>query len=292
MAAEELHLGRAAERLHIVQPALSRQIAALEKEIGFQLFLRSKGRLTLTAAGTVFHGRAKTILNSVDAATHEGRLVAEGEVAMLQVGFVGAAMWSLLPQALREHRRRFPGVHFQLHELLPAAQVRRLLDGSLDIGLLRPPVPEEIAVETLWSEDLVLVVPDDHPVAGEAAVDLAEMADETFILASPTESPELHRRTLEVCRSYGFIPSRNEVSDTGSTGLHLVAAGMAVSLVPRSLAHQPWPGVSFKELSGPTVQIELQLAYVPARAGDATQMFVETLRSAASGVLERDVIDR
>src|SRR3954447_11473489 len=137
--AEELHFRRAAERLHMSQPPLSQQIRNLEEHVGATLLVRNQRRVELTAAGRAYLVRAGDILAAVEDAAREARRVQRGEVGRLDVGFVGSATYSVVPELLRAFRERFPDVGLHLRELGTTEQLRRLEDGRLDIGFLRPP---------------------------------------------------------------------------------------------------------------------------------------------------------
>ena len=138
--AEELHFGRAAQRLHIVQPALSKQIASLEAELGIQLFNRTKRRVTITDAGRALYEEVRVILQRIDRAVETAQMTAAGQVGSLDIGFIGPAMWSVLPKLLAEHHKRVPDVRFRLAELSSAAQLASLRDGALDAGFVRLPL--------------------------------------------------------------------------------------------------------------------------------------------------------
>src|SRR5881275_1522994 len=154
--AEELHFRRAAERLHMSQPPLSQQIRRLEDEVGATLFVRNQRRVELTAAGQAYLARARDILAAVEDAAREARRVQRGEVGRLDVGFVGSAMYSVVPELLRAFRERFPDVGLRLRELGTAEQLRRLEDGRLDVGFLRPPGGRPgLSIETVLREPVL-----------------------------------------------------------------------------------------------------------------------------------------
>ena len=287
--AEELNMGRAAARLHIVQPALSKQIGALERELEVKLFDRSKGRLTLTPSGVSFLSDAKDMLRRIDRATQTTRSIERGEIGTLEVGFVGSAMWGILPWVLREHRRRVPLLRFRLHELTTAAQLSRLRADLLDVAFLRPPIfDEEIVFEPVLRETLLVALPDDHPLAGNEAVDLAVLAEETFVMTVPHESPVLYERCIALCRAYGFVPTDIEEADSLGGGLHFVGAGLGVLLVPGSMASRAWPGVVFRPLSHETAELDLAVAYRSGRERRTIASFLETIRDVVASPRVRD----
>ena len=160
--AEERHFGRAAERLHIAQPPLSQQIRRFEAELGEPLLYRTTRSVELAPAGEALLERAPEILAAVDAAVEDARRAARGEYGRLAIGFTGSSTYAMLPSLAAAMREELPGVVLDLRgELLTPAQVARLLDGTLDLGLLRPPVHErELSTEVLHSEPLVAVLPE------------------------------------------------------------------------------------------------------------------------------------
>ena len=169
--AEERHFGRAAERLHIAQPPLSQTIRRLEAELGAPLLYRTTRRVDLAPAGEVLLARAKPILAAVEAAEEDARRAARGEYGRLSIGFTGSATYSLLPSLATTLRAHLPGVELELHgEMLTPAQVAGLLDGTLDLGLLRPPVDEpDLSLAPVRREPFVAVLPRAHRLAAADA---------------------------------------------------------------------------------------------------------------------------
>jgi DNA-binding transcriptional LysR family regulator len=261
--AEERHFGRAAERLHIAQPPLSQQIRRLEAELGVTLLHRTTRSVELAPAGEVLLGRAREILSAVDSATEDTRRAARGEFGRLAVGFTGSATYELLPKLAAALRDALPGVVLDLRgELLTPAQVTRLLDGTLDLGLLRPPVRERaLAVEVLRREPLVVVLPQAHPLAAADAVPLEELAGEPFVVYPSHFRSVVHDAVEETCAAHGFLPRvALEVSET-STLVSFVAAGLGVSLVPESVRHMTVDGAVYRPLAGEAAAVELAVAW-------------------------------
>jgi len=285
--AEELHVGRAAERLHIVQPALSRQIAALERELDVKLFDRSGGRMVLTVAGVALLEEALVILRRVEKAVAETKSIARGELGSLEIGFVGPAMWSVLPPILREYRQRFPGVRFHVHETPITQQMRQLREGSIDVGFIRPSSYDEtIACETVWREHFIVGLPDNHPQTRCDRVDLADLANEPFVMIRRADAPAFHDRFIELCHSYGFTPSVVEEA-ASMAALHLVAAGIGVTILPDSVSSRPWPGLAFRPLTRPGREIELAVAYRRNRDSPTLDAFIDTVRSVVASLPSR-----
>src|SRR3954463_8181806 len=169
--AEELHFRRAAERLHMSQPPLSQQIRTLEADVGATLLVRNQRRVELTAAGRAYLARARDILAAGEDAAREARRVQRGEVGRLDVGFVGSAMYSVVPELLRAFRERNPDVGLHLRELGTTEPPPGLEDGRLDLGFLRPPGGRPgLTITTVLREPVVAALPEAHPLAAAEAV--------------------------------------------------------------------------------------------------------------------------
>ena len=261
--AEERHFGRAAEHLHMAQPPLSQQIRRLEAELSVTLLHRTTRSVELAPAGEVLLVRAREILAAVDDASEDTRRAARGEFGRLAVGFTGSATYELLPKLAAALRTALPGVVLDLRgELLTPAQVAGLLDGTLDLGLLRPPVRErELAVEVVRREPLVAVLPQAHPLAAADAVPLEELASEPFVVYPSHFRSIVHDAVEEVCAAHGFLPRvALEVSET-ATLVSFVAAGLGVSLVPESVRHMTVRGAVYRPLAGDGAAVELAVAW-------------------------------
>jgi DNA-binding transcriptional LysR family regulator len=278
--AEERHFGRAAERLHMAQPPLSQQIRRLESELGVTLLHRTTRSVELAPAGEVLLVRAREILAAVDDASEDTRRAARGEFGRLAVGFTGSATYELLPKVAAALRSALPGVVLDLRgELLTPAQLAGLLDGTLDLGLLRPPVRErELAVEVVRSEPLVAVLPEAHPLAAADAVPLEELASEPFVVYPSHFRSVVHDAVEDTCEAHGFLPRvALEVSET-STLVSFVAAGLGVSLVPESVRHMTVHGAVYRPLTGEAAAVELAVAWRRDEVTPALERAVEVVR--------------
>jgi DNA-binding transcriptional LysR family regulator len=278
--AEERHFGRAAERLHMAQPPLSQQIRRLETELGATLLHRTTRSVELAPAGEVLLLRAREILVAVDRATEDARRAARGEFGRLAVGFTGSATYALLPQLAAALRSELPGVVLDLRgELLTPAQVEGLLDGSLDLGLLRPPVRDgDLAVEVVRSEPLVAVLPETHPLAAAETVPLEELEEEPFVVYPSHFRSVVHDAVEKTCAAHGFLPRvALEVSET-ATLVSFVAAGLGVSLVPESVRHMTVHGAVYRPLARDAAAVELAVAWRRADATPVLERALEVVR--------------
>jgi DNA-binding transcriptional LysR family regulator len=245
--AEELHFGRAAERLSMTQPPLTRQIQALERALRVRLFDRGSRGVGLTAAGQTFLADARRMLALVEAAPESARRVAAGEVGTLRLGFTAIGAYAVLGDFLTLLTRVLPGVSVALTEDTSAVQFPALASGTLDLGLVRPPVPDELASVPIHSERLVLAIPDGHPLArGTGPVGLGEVASD-YIGYSPEGSRYLHDVCAALVGMQDFL--RAQIASQVPTMLALVRAGRGFALIPRSCTAMRVEGVVYRELA-------------------------------------------
>lgn len=256
--ADELHFGRAAERLHMTQQPLSQQIRQLEDELGVLLFYRTKRRVQLTEAGKAFLVEARQILLKADRAVEVARLVAQGESGRLKVGFSGFATYSILPKVLRIFRSRFPRVELELEEMTSSAQIQALQEQQIHLGLLIPPVPDAtLALEPILREPLVVILPETHSLAKNEELTLAALANESFILVSRHLEPGYYDLCISLFQQAGFSPKVIQKASQKQTILGLVSAGMGVSLAPASIRNIHRSGVVYTALKDSISQVEL-----------------------------------
>ena len=247
--AEELHFGRAAERLHIAQPPLSQQIRQLEKELGFELFHRTKRNVQLTEAGVVFLDEVQQILRQLQQAIQVGQQTSRGELGELVVGFVSSAAYNILPTILRTFRNCAPGVSLELHELTTDQQLEWLRTGRIDVGFVRPPVEENtFSWEIIFQESLIVALPESHLLANQSYVCLPSLANEPFILFPRILAPGLYDLIISLCQQAGFSPSVSQQAIQMQTIISLVAAEIGVAIVPASLQNLQRTGVVYKNI--------------------------------------------
>ncbi|HEV2068167.1 MAG TPA: LysR substrate-binding domain-containing protein, partial [Acidimicrobiales bacterium] len=275
--AEELHFGRAAKRMHMAQPPISRHICHLEEEVGAQLLVRSRRGVELTPAGQAFLDEARATLSQARRAARVPQRVARGEVGRLRIGHVDSASSELLPTALRAFHDRYPDVRLAVEEYRTAALVQALRSDHLDVAFVRPPVTDDgLHCEVVVHEPLVVAMPAEHPLADDERVPIERLADERFIVAPWHEHPALHDEVIATCRRAGFDPSIAEEAYPISSVVLLVAAGLGVSLVPAFLAKHLCQGnVVYRHLQEPAGGLQLSLAWPADGASPAVEAFVE-----------------
>lgn len=261
--AEELHFGRAAERLHMAQPPLSQAIRQLEARLGVALFQRTTRRVELTDAGRAYLERVRGILAEVEEAADHARRVAAGAVGHLTLGCVGSATYSLLPTLSRRLAAELPGIDFSFRgEMLAPDQVEALRSGAIDVALLRPPAADpSLTVHTLRRDRLVAALPAEHPLAARSRVHAADLAGVDLITYSAGRHSVMHDVVLGLMRDAGVEPRiRHEVGET-STLITLVAGGLGAAVVPEPVTALALDGVVYRPLVRPTVSIELAVAH-------------------------------
>ncbi|HEY1972931.1 MAG TPA: LysR family transcriptional regulator [Pseudonocardia sp.] len=257
--AEELSFTRAAQRLHMAQPPLSQQIALLEKDLGAQLFDRSRRTIRLTAAGAALLPEARRLLADLDETARMVRRVGTGSVGRLALGFVPSASNGPLPDLLRGFRADHAEVELTLRELAPDPLLVAVRDGRLDLGLLYRPIDEPSLTQRLVSSDrLLLALPEGHPAGRRSEVGLLDVAGEPFVLPEQHEVPGIHAAITAAFAEAGIAP---RVGQRGiwlmQTVLGLVAAGIGLAVVPSSVEAVRRTGVVLRPLSGVRHRIEL-----------------------------------
>jgi DNA-binding transcriptional LysR family regulator len=247
--AEELHFSRAAERLHMTQPPLSRQIRLLEHHVGTQLVERNSRAVKLTAAGKAFFPEAARILRIAEEAVFTARRAARGEQGSLAIGFTSACGYSLLPEVVRRLRERAPGVALTLKELVSTAQVEALNAGELDLGLMRPhPVNDELASHLIATESLMLAVREDDAGQWPPAPTLADLHGRPFIMYSPYDARPFHQMLSERFTRAGVVPDVVEHVGQVHTMLALVRAGAGAALIAEGAARLRFDGIVMRRM--------------------------------------------
>ncbi len=283
--AEELHFGRAAIRLSIVQPSLSQQIQQLEKELGFPLLYRTKRFVELTDAGKVFLVEAKHVLAQVQEAKRAAQRAYRGEMGRLVVGYISSSTYDLLPMMLRVYRERFPEVEVALRELTTQEQVRALEEEYIHLGLLRLPISAPMVnVEIVRQEPIVCVLPEDHPLARHEEVAVSLLADEPFVLQSSNRGGGYYVQLMKLCLASGFSPNVIQEVTEMHTIVSLVAAGMGVSLVPLSTRNLRSQGVVYRVLEGTTTLTEMAVAWLRNSRSALVTNFLDVARETATSL--------
>ncbi|SPE33287.1 Transcriptional regulator, LysR family [Candidatus Sulfopaludibacter sp. SbA3] len=247
--AETLHFSKAAERLGIAQPPLSQQIKRLEQILGHRLFDRTTRGVKLTLAGQLLAERARSTIEKVHDDITQVRRLGRGEEGTLTVGFSGSVMFTELPAAIESYRRRYPKVELRLRELVTAAQLSALLDGTLDLAFLRDgDTTEGVQVSTLLKECYLAVLPESHRLARKRQLHVRDLQPEPFVFFARRMGPLAFDRTITCCERNGFRPNIVQDAPQWPTLVRLVAAGLGVSLAPACVANVAIPGAVYREV--------------------------------------------
>jgi DNA-binding transcriptional LysR family regulator len=257
--ADTLHFGRAAERLHISQPPLSRQIVLLEQELGVTLFERSRRSVRLTAAGERLKVEAHEILDSVERAKRNTKAASLGERGTLSVGFMFAAAYSVVPPLTRAYTSAFPLVELRLSESVTPLLIDNLRAGEIDLGIMYPPRDaERLTVRPVFREPLVVALPANHPLAALPILEVGQLRDQSFIISPRKASPYIYDTIVDHCQGHGFTPKIRLETNFQQTIVNLVAQDIGIALVHRSIGSSRPANVVFKELAdAPFVDVTL-----------------------------------
>jgi DNA-binding transcriptional LysR family regulator len=261
--AEELHFGRAAERLHMAQSPLSQQIQRLERQVGVALFDRNRRKVELTEAGRAMLTHAREALAQADLAANAARSAAAGSAGTLTVGFLASAAIELLPRIVPPWQAVAPQAKLELIEGTSRDHLTALLEHRLDVAFVRPVTAAPgLVVETVWQEPVVAALHADSPLFAKDALCLADLRDEPFILFPRASAPDFHDQLLGACRRQGFLPHVTHECSAMPTAVGLVAAGLGVSLVPQTISRIMLDNVVYRELDGvkPVAKIAMVVA--------------------------------
>lgn len=249
--AEELHFGRAATRLGIAQPPLSRQIAQLEAELGVTLFDRSRSAIRRTQAGDALLTRARDILDRMEQAEREVRRIGEGAAGRLRIAFIGSASHGVLPELIREFRNLYPDIELALSAMNNAELKTALIERQIDVAFARPALEDdEIRCFPIHEEPLILAVPEESDLARQDRIALADLKRETFVLYPRRPRPSFADHIIEICKKEGFIPASEVLAQDYQTAVSLVSVGVGISVVPRSVSQSDRHGVVFRVYEG------------------------------------------
>ena len=266
--AEELHFGRAAARLHIVQPALSAQIQALEESVQARLFERDRHGVALTEEGRLMLPEALATLHQAARTREIVKRSSDGEVGMLRVAFVSSVLAQLLPQLLRTLGEELPGIELELKDLPSPLQVRALLDNSLDFGLVRLPLAHPgVKTRMLFEEPLVVAMPAGHPLCAKPIVQASDLHQRPVFVLARKFAPALHDLMLVAFHSEGVLLEFARELGEFTTLLALVASGLGVGLVPAQAASALPPGVVTRPLALKLPGVGIGLAWVGLESG-------------------------
>jgi DNA-binding transcriptional LysR family regulator len=283
VVARELHFSRAAEQLHMSQPALSQQVRALERDLRVELFVRTSRQVTLTPAGQALLAAAPRAIYEMDEAVLTTRRAATGAIGRLVVGSVRSGLSSVVPDLMRAYWEAHPEVRLEVYQMDTTAQLRALAERRIEVGVVRAAGPTpSLTIEPLVAESLMVALPTDHPLAELDSIDPTRLAGENFVISPRHLGVDFFDIVVAYCRGNGFSPKINAEGDDVDTQLALVAAGIGVSLQPAFFASTAPDRVTFRTLTGPGPLVALQLAW-RNDCSLATHAFVQSARRVVAG---------
>ncbi|KNY12910.1 LysR family transcriptional regulator [Shinella sp. SUS2] len=297
--AEELHFGKAAERLHMTQPPLSQSIQALEADLGVQLFFRTKRTVRLTPIGKHWLPHARRVVDEAATLPELARRLSRGEVGTLRIAFVSFVGYSFLPRLVSRFKQSFPEVEILLSEATSNVQIDSLLAGDIDIGLMIPPsnraMPAPLSYMPITSEELVVAMPSRWIKSRNAehqsgTISFEDFKEKPLVLFPRAGAPVLHDLVTRFYANYGAHPVISQHAMQMQTMINLVAEGMGLAFVPSCMRSLSPAGVSYLRLQEAAPTIEVGLSWQPDEASQVVKKFVALVkdeiasRSAASSL--------
>ncbi|AZT96212.1 MAG: LysR family transcriptional regulator [Brevibacterium aurantiacum] len=277
--AEELHFGRAAENLHIAQPALSQLIRALEKELGVRLFERTTRRVRMTSSGEALLEPARSIENQVAGAKRLAQAAQEGTVGRVRVGFGGTSGYSILSLLAHEVAEKHPGISLELHPQTYSGEAALAVrDGEMDLAVISPPSPAGVDVHVIRQETVMVAVPTGHALAERAQVSMRELADQPFISYAPSHGSQVREVTMRLADEAGFLPRIAQEAPDPYGLLALVGVGAGIAIVVESSDHIRIDGVSYVPLAEGAEAFTLALGWRRNNPSEALARVLDIVR--------------
>jgi len=261
--AEELHFGRAAQRVNIAQSPLSQAIQKLEEQLDVQLFERNKRNVTLTAAGRVFLEEARQWLKYERLAIERAQHARNGDIGHLSMGFIGSVGYGFMPDLITRFRKQYPNITFRLVETTTLDQLEQLQNHTLDVGLLRTPLASQApGVKTrFYARDrLMVALSVNHPLSSRKRISLRELAQESFVAFSRERVPAAHAQLIAACMEAGFYPNIEQECAQVASMVCIIATGLSVALVAGNLTALIHPSVRYIPLSDKTPHLHQEIS--------------------------------
>jgi DNA-binding transcriptional LysR family regulator len=274
--AELLNFSRAAERIHLSQPALSIQIRGLEEELGVKLFERSHQSTSLTAAGAVYREEARDLLTRAELAVRNAKLAAAGKIGRLRIGFISTAAAHIVPSLVSAFRKTHPQVELELRHALTAEQIGMLENRTIDIGFFRLPIIEQGEIRTVpvHREPFKVFLPSSHPLAHRRNLRLKQLDGAQFVMYARKHAPGFHDFLIRVLKDAGAIPSVAYEANDMYTLVSLVSAGVGIAIAPASVVNYRLPGVTVRDV-GHLPPSEVALAFREGLKHPAALSFIK-----------------
>jgi DNA-binding transcriptional LysR family regulator len=280
--AEEQNVGRAALRLHISQPPLTRQIHQLEEELGVQLFIRTPRGVELTQAGELFLDEARNIRSLVEQAVERTKRAGQGKLGRLDIGIFGTGILDVIPKLLQRFRDTHPDVKVVIHALGKNGQIEALRQKRITIGFNRMLAPQpDLSSELIAQEPLFLAVnAEGHPLSEQQPVSFMELAKYPLVAFPASGRPNFVDHIVELCRARGFTPEISQIVGDAVTGLALVAGGFGITLVPKSATTLKLPGIIYRPfMDASFATVDISCIYRSEDQSPILQAFLAVIRA-------------
>jgi DNA-binding transcriptional LysR family regulator len=279
--AEELHFGKAASRLGISQPSLTRQIQSLEKMVGAALVERTQRSVSLTPAGMAFAEQARVTLQHHERSVETARNVSARRRESLAIGFECCAPYHDFPEVVRHFMSRYPRTRLSSFEMSGPEQIEALARNRIDAAFLHPPVPDDpkFVFERVGEERFVVALPSSHRLASKRRVPCSQLAEEKFALYPRSLAPGCYDAVHEICKAAGFTPKVVHESNQISVSLSLIAASGVVTLYPECVKSRPAPGVVFRDIDGSVTTVTCGFLRRSGEPAPAVDRFLKTWRA-------------
>jgi len=278
--AEELHFTRASQRLRIPQPYLSQEIRRLEREIGVELFVRTKRSVALTPAGRTFLEHVRVLLDNTADAVRAAQRASRGEIGRIRLGFTRVAAIGVIPKAIARFRAAHPDVEVLLKDVSSDEGLEAIRSGQLDLCLLHPPLTVDPAlnIETIWLEPLVVLLPPKHPLADKQRISLQRLRSEPWVITPRETASRVYDEIIAACAAAGFEPRIAQRTARMTTAFSMVASGIGVTLTAITQAQLAFGGAVYRQLRSPGISIPVAFAWRRDKTAPVLARFMAVVR--------------
>lgn len=261
IVAEELNFTKAAKRLNISQPPLSKQIKQLEEEIGARLFLRTNKKVELTDSGKFFLERVNKIIQEIEEASNQAKKTHEEESRNLTIGVTNSALYSFIP-ILRAYQEKFHLVNVKVHQLSTPEQIRALNKKQINIGFVCAPITKKnLRTMSINKQRFIIALPETHYLANKNPISIKDLKENTFITTPRQEGPVYYDTVMNIFKKAGYTPKISSTAHTFTSVMSLVSANMGIAILPSSMKNNPVTGVVYKELKEFTPKKETAIVW-------------------------------
>ncbi|MBT2654996.1 LysR family transcriptional regulator [Bacillus sp. ISL-18] len=278
--AEHLNFTEASKQLYVAQPAVSQQIAYLEKKLGVKLFHRTKHSVQLTHAGSVFLKDAREIIRKLDESFINAQQAEEGLIGTINIGLLSVPVRDFLPRLIRKFRRKYPRVNIRLNYYHVGKIIEKLKADELDIAFTLSLGLQSIGgleYKTLWTQPHCLIMHQDHPFANRASVNIAELANESFVMLEREESPPGFDLLLAACANHGFSPNLVNTASHIEAVLMMVDAGIGIAILPKYFQLYASPSLRFINIEGEDYTVDILASWKKVNNNPSRSLFIKEL---------------